>query len=690
VRLENREKTTHLSEKTGIDGALAECDRIPQKQLINLINFLNFQDESITVNFRHRRFGNILAVEAQPLPCLTPVLECRWVVPRQGGDNLQSYEFHNIVIPDGLKHIKLEGDPLSVRDDGFSLSLPESAFVSTSRAVRRHQCNDVDCELSQNGVIFKGKLIDFNSVSFNVEVSAIPPQSFLWINKVVPLYITLKISGEIVYSGDCAIIRHTLGAATRSFVLRPISQHVSRFRSKIVRSNRYQFSPPPHIWFTHPLTKKVVHFTVDELSGSGFSVKEFFNSSVLFAGIILPELSIEITTGVTIKCRVQVIYNTVEQISDEEATQKCGITFLDMDIQDQIKLSNMLHQQHDRKATVCATVDMDDLWRFFFEVGFIYPQKYAEISRHKQLFKETYEKLYHQHPEIARHFVYLDKGQIHGHISMIHLYQETWLFHHHAADKIASRRAGLVVLYQIGHYVNDFYNLTSTHLHYIISYFRPENRFPKRMFGGVKDSIKNAKGCSIEPFMLLHYQNYGEDDAKGTSIFSDLKAALELAQPQDIQELHFYYEQRWGGLTLNALNLTPETPGDRMLNGKYQKAGLKRARSVYALKRGGALVAIFMLTVTDFGLNLSNLANCIHAFVLDPKELSPTLFYASLHRLSEHFTTDDIPVLILGSEFTELKSIPYEKIYNCWVLNVPDAVDQYYLFTDMFLLRGQH
>jgi hypothetical protein len=333
---------------------------------------------------------------------------------------------------------------------------------------------------------------------------------------------------------------------------------------------------------------------------------------------------------------------------------------------------------------------MDDLWRFFFEVGFIYPQKYASISNHKQSFKETYEKLYHQHPEIARHFVYLDKGKIHGHISMIHLYQETWLFHHHAADKIASRRAGLVVLYQIGHYVNDFYNLTSTHLHYIISYFRPENRFPKRMFGGVKDSIKNPKGCSIEPFMLMHYQNYSGDKAGGSAIFSDLKATLEPAQSQDLQELHYYYEERWGGLTLNALNLTSATPGDSILDGKYQKAGLKRARFVYALKQGGGLIAIFMLTITDFGINLSNLANCIHAFVLAPKELSPALFYASLYRLSQHFMTDDIPVLILGSEFTTLQAIPYEKIYDCWVLNVPDAVDQYYLFTDMFLLRGRH
>lgn len=688
--MDSRQKTDEKIQASVTDSPPAAEEKIPQKQLISLINYINFQDGTVTVNFKHRRFGNLLPIEARPMPCLAPTLECQWVVPHSKGDNLHSYEFHNMVLPDGLKHIEIEGEPLSIRNDGISLRLPEHARVSTSRAVRRHLCKGVECELIQNGVVFRGNLLDFNTLSFNVEISAEPPQSFLWINKAASVHLTFKRLGEIVYSGDCTIIRHTLGASSRNFVLRPELQHVSRFKSKIVRSNRYKFSPAPHICFTHPLTKKVVHFVADELSGSGFSIREFFNNSVLFAGLIIPELSIEITTGVMIKCRAQVIYNAGDQINDENATQKCGITFLDMDIQDQVKLSNLLHQQHDPKATVCARVDMDDLWRFFFEVGFIYPQKYASISSQKQAFKETYEKLYHQHPEIARHFVYLDKGQIHGHISMIHLYQETWLFHHHAADKLASKRAGLVVLYQIGHYVNDFYNLTSTHLHYIISYFRPDNRFPKRMFGGVRDSVKNPKGCSIEPFMLLHYRNFGGDRSEGASILSDAKAVLDPAGLHDLKELHFYYEQHWGGLTLNALNLTPEVFTDEIIDRKYHKAGLKRARYVYALKQNGNLAAIFMLTVTDFGLNLSNLSNCIHVFVLDPQELSPALFYASLNHLSGHYAADDIPILILGSEFVDLKSIPYEKIYNCWVLNVPDAVDQYYLFTNMFLLRGQH
>jgi hypothetical protein len=687
--LENKEKINLLFEKAPMDGATAECGRMSQKQLTNLINFLNFQDEGLTVNFRHRRFGNILSIEARPLPCLTPVLECRWVVPRPVGDNLQSYELHNVVLPDGLKQVIIDGGLLSITDEGMSISLPETVPVTTLRAVRRHQCNDIECELIQNGIVFKGRLLDFNPVSFNIEASASPSQSFLWLSQGLPVLLILRSAGEIVYSGECSTVRHSLGMKIRRFILKPLRKQVRRFKLKNVRSRRYNLSPSPHIWFRHPLTNKTIHLVVDELSGSGFSVEELFDSSVLLAGLIIPELALEITNNVTVICRAQVINNIVDQISDDKATQKCGIAFLNMDIQGQTKLANLLYQQHDRRASVCARVDMDDLWRFFFETGFIYPQKYTSISSQKGTFRETYEKLYLEHPEIARHFIYLDKGHIHAHISMIHLHENTWLFHHHAADKLAGRRAGMGVLYDIGQYVNDFYNLPSTHLHYVISYFRADNRFPQKIFGGAKDAINNPKGCSIDPFLFMHHHNSSTTCDEADSIFSGSGSTLEKTNYDDLVELGFYYERYWGGLTLTALDLTPESSCGDELSVKYKEAKLERKRFVYSLKRDGLLVAVFLLTVTDFGLNLSNLTSCIHVFILDPAGLSSDLFYASLNRLSGHFSSDDIPVLILGSEYAEVQAIPYEKVYNCWVINLPEAIDQYYLFVNTFLLRGQ-
>lgn len=91
---------------------------------------------------------------------------------------------------------------------------------------------------------------------------------------------------------------------------------------------------------------------------------------------------------------------------------KCGLVILEMDIQDHVKLLAFMQQVKDSKLYICAEVDMDALWNFFFETGFIYPEKYAFIQTNKEEIKETYRKLYTQNPNIARHFIYQDKGVI--------------------------------------------------------------------------------------------------------------------------------------------------------------------------------------------------------------------------------------------------------------------------------------
>ena len=70
----------------------------------------------------------------------------------------------------------------------------------------------------------------------------------------------------------------------------------------------------------------------------------------------------------------------------------------------------MLHQVQNRNSYVCNDLDLDALWDFLFETGFIYPKKYALIHANKEQIKQTYQKLYTRSPEIARHFVYQENG----------------------------------------------------------------------------------------------------------------------------------------------------------------------------------------------------------------------------------------------------------------------------------------
>ncbi len=224
-----------------------------------------------------------------------------------------------------------------------------------------------------------------------------------------------------------------------------------------------------------------------------------------------------------------------------------------MDIQDHLKLIALLHQTKNKNSYICNHVDLDALWNFFFETGFIYPDKYAVIQKNKKQIKETYAKIYTRNPHIARHFIYQDKGTIYGHMAMIRFYESAWMIHHHAARKSSANKAGLIVLDQIGRMINDSHRLYSLHMDYMICYYRPDNKFPSRVFGGAAKSIKDPKGCSLDGFAYFHFNNR----IRSTPDLPDGWRISE-TRPEDLQELVDFYEHTSGGLMLEAIDLKPE------------------------------------------------------------------------------------------------------------------------------------
>jgi hypothetical protein len=352
-----------------------------------------------------------------------------------------------------------------------------------------------------------------------------------------------------------------------------------------------------------------------------------------------------------------------------------------MDIQDQVRLSSLLHHVSNRKAYVCNTLDLNALWEFFFKAGTIYPQRYAFIHANKQKFKETYEKLYIQSPSIARHFICQDKGAIQGHISIIRFYENTWLIHQLASGSVHSK-AGLVVLDQVARYINDFYCLYSTHMDFIICYFRPNTKFSNRLFGGFAKYLNEPKGCSVD---LLAYFHFSKNSTQNLSA----PWTLGITQHEDLSELQSSYEHNSAGLMLHALDLETSMLDSNRLNKEYQKCGFKRERYLFSLKKEGFLKAIIMLSISDIGLDMSNLTNCIHVLILDPDDLPRSILYASLSHLSQYYEQAKIPTLIYPASYAESQSIACEKIYNLWAIST-QYTDHYLKYMENLFTQHTH
>jgi hypothetical protein len=343
---------------------------------------------------------------------------------------------------------------------------------------------------------------------------------------------------------------------------------------------------------------------------------------------------------------------------------RCGIAILDVPIEDHIKVLTLLHQVNDKNAHVCNRVNLDDLWKFFFETGFIYPGKYEFIEKNKAQIKQTYIKLYSGSPKIARHFIYQKSGRILGHVAMLRFYQRTWLIHHHAAIRSASNKSGLMVLNQIGLFANDSHRLHSLKMQYLGCFYQPTNKFPTRVFGGAKQSIDNSDGCSTDTFAYFHQK-------ASHPIEANLPAAWRLrsVSTEDLLDLQSVYEKKGGGLMLRAMGLGVYADDFNELAADYRKIGLIRDRHLLALEKNGKLKAVIMVNLSDLGLNMSDLTNCITIFILNRTELFADIIHSISAQLVKQFKQPYLPVLLHPSTDAVALQIQFEKEYIFWALN---------------------
>jgi hypothetical protein len=669
--------------RSGADNGSSEPGvRVSRKQLVNRINHLNFQNLPLLAILNHKNYDTKIAVNAIPQPCTGERLRCLWAEPTEPGRKLDSHDFQCILLFDGRKIVLVKPELQSADKNGISLLLPETGTETGIRRIQRHQCEGILVGLAQNGIQYQGFLHDFTPVAFRVQIATDYHRGVPWIDSSAPVHLSFSDGRQTFFSGECRIIRQDCIGKTASYVLEPLHHQIRRFQPREFRAVRQILNPSPEIMFRHPLTGRQVSLKVIDLSGSGFSVEEDEGHSLLVPGLVIPGLELCFDESFRIGCSAQVIYRNATGTGSECGTVKCGLAVLDMLITDQVRLMRLLQQAADGNSSVCNRVDMDALWDFFFETGFIYPDKYAFLQSDKAAIKGTYERLYNNHPDIARHFIYQDKGMILGHMAMVRLHENSWLIHHHAARKVDSAKAGLAVLNQIGRYVNDVHHLRSAYMDYVFCYFRPDNKFPSRVFGGFARHLERPQQCSLDTFAYYHFQ-----PPAGSELLPVGEWELGDAVPDDYDELGSFYEHVSGGLLLDSFGLkTPESGHDR-LAAHYRDLGFRNERRVFALRQHGRLKAFIMAIVSDVGLNMSNLTSSATVIVLDgflPREV----FDHALSSVAGLFGPAGMPVLVYPESYAGRAAITTEKSYTLWVLNL-QYLDKYFKFCDE-LFKGNH
>ena len=654
--------------------------KVSLSQLINKLNRLNFKGEPVLFNLKHRIHGHTISMYALPKPCVDAELECSWLeIEESNNQRLRAFDLSNLVISDGQSSLLVEPSLLSIDGRQITVRLPEESLEAHSRQIKRHPCQEIEAGVVVNSATYHGQLLDFNAFYIRIILHANSPQTFDWINGSIPINLTLTNKSRVVYVGDCNVIRHTASRTAREFVLKPSRNQYPRFRAREFRSERHELLPSLNVAFTHPITQKAMSLKVVDLSGSGFALIEPYEGATLLPGMILEDVGIHLTSRSKLACTAQVIHRT--HLPGDKLV-RIGLALLDIDPLEHMELVSLLQQAKNPDTYVSNQVDIDDLWDFFFETGFIYPQKYASLVNNKEKFMETYTKLYTQRPNIARHFIHMEHNKILSHFAMLRLYEKTWCLHHHAAIK-GERKSGLIVLDRLCDFINDTHPIDSANTQYTTGFYRTSNKFPVQFYGGATEHLNNPKACSIDDFAYLNFDATSNRDSESSESWD-----LSTANKGDLEDLRGFYEKNSGGLLLDAFDLIPENMGLNTLSGEYAKSGFQREVHHLSIKKNGELKAVMAVNRTDVGLNFSDLTNALQMFVVDGVGFKQQDFKTILSRVAASFNLQQFPVLVYPTNFMTDKNIPFERTYRCNVIS-SHFWDDYMRYLRNFLKRAK-
>lgn len=671
-----KQSTPHLIKSHDREKKHARHTEFTISHLINKLNYINFLGDTIMIKFRHIKYGRIITRHVKPQLCDDYQFKCLWSEASGLPHTLKPFKLEKILVPDGRKLLMSKPEVLKINKYGLTLKLPETCYEINLRKIRRYPCKQIHVQLIQNSAVFYGTIKDFNAVSMRITIQSAPDQSFQWINPSSSVNLIITEGENTLFTGKCKITRQTCGHKNREYVLFPVIHQIHRFKPEKNRSIRHLLTPSPDIVFTHPITHRRISLKTIDLSCTGFSVEEEKENSVLLPGMIIHSLTLCVAGNIMITCKAQVIYRNKYNEKNKTTMVKCGLAILDVGVEDHTRLLSCLNQIDDNHSYISNNVDPDMLWELFFKSGFIYPNKYIYIYGKSDRIKKTYRKLYFSNPKITRHFYYQHNGIIQRHVSLLHLYENSWMIHNHAS-KSSLRKDWLSMLKQVARCSCDSQRFSSIHFNYLINYFSHENDFSKLVFKGTADYIKDLKGCSLDTFSHFSYQRLFDD---GPVLPKPWK--LTNTCPEDLHELNTFYEHQSGGLMVKALDLDNGNAGSINLAKKYNEYGLKFSRRLISLKKNNILKAIFILNTTDICLNMNDLTNTLQIIVLDPDDLPRNILFLVISFLSERTRQNEISVLLYPSRYTEDQAITINRKYTLWVLNTLFS-DKYYKHIDL-------
>jgi hypothetical protein len=325
-------------------------------------------------------------------------------------------------------------------------------------------------------------------------------------------------------------------------------------------------------------------------------------------------------------------------------------------------------------VAVAHDVTFEEIWPLFIDSGFLYPEKVARLQTVMPEIQQTVRALLRSNGDLLSTVVLRTDGVMDAHISVLRPYEQTWMVQHLAALPLTARKFDASARVTLA---LTYYTRLRSDVRWIKMFYRPNNPWPSRVFGGYAERIKDSTSSDLRVFHYLAALMNGSQRASPSQI------RVRAAEEHHLPLIGEWFSSRERTVELMANDLQPDRSRLDSLSRQFRNMGLDRRREPIVAERNGRITGFALLEISSLGLNFSELTNAftVHLLEEDP-ETRLALIRTAKQRYAELGRSQCI-ALEEGDDLSAFEAEGFTKVkdYTCWTFHRDhtEGLEEYFI-----------
>jgi len=356
--------------------------------------------------------------------------------------------------------------------------------------------------------------------------------------------------------------------------------------------------------FCSPFTDQTVRGQPLDISTHGFSLEVNANRGPMPPGTYLHSIlihGVEENRPIPVSGYVRTVKSVCQQ---NVQAYRYGIEMEPMNTHDLLTTADAVIRLTYKGVNSGQGMAWKDLWAFFYQSKFLYPQKEETLQPILPQVQRTFSTLVQDRisPILRTLVVQSDDTAIQAHLSIVHAYTHTWMMQHLASIGVSKGNKYAVKKVYLG--MIDILSQLNN-IRWLRAYFQPQKKSPDRLLGVFARRIQNTALSNLNVYAYLT----SSTAVLTTNNVNRKRLSVRRATSEDVPILEKYFLAHGSFIEFLAEDGNPSELELQSIHHEYQRCGFTRSRLVVVTEQHGHVYGAALMEFSSRGLNFSEITN---------------------------------------------------------------------------------